>query len=166
MQSKIVFSNENEIKSLLIGAYVTAGATIIPFVGWYFNPGESDLYLWLMALQLIVCFILLMMHRFKVMNIILQENCIELEYPLREVIRAIPYSELQCAEYTESSFSLSLVLKDSRLIPLSPGIEKVDGHFSPYLEIVELSGPAGDRYRLKHEIEERIKRSFAGRVSK
>jgi hypothetical protein len=166
VHSKIVFSNENEIKSLLIGAYVTAAATIIPFIGWYLNPGEADLYLWLMALQLFVCFSLLMARRFKVVKIILQENCIELEYPLRDVIRAIPYSELQCAEYTESSFSLSLVLKDSRLIPLSAGIEKIDGHFSPYLEIVELSGPAGDRYRLKHEIEERIKRAIGDRVSK
>ncbi|WP_413295187.1 hypothetical protein ACLSU7_08915 [Bdellovibrio sp. HCB185ZH] len=157
MQSKIVFSNEKEYDGLLKLMYVAGIAMLIPLFAWWQNNVNPNLDLWLIGILFAVCIFLFTFRRAKVMNIVLLENCIELEYPLRDHVQAIPYSELLCAEYTESSFSLSLVLKDSRTIPLPAKIEKVEGHFPPYQEMIEAKGEAGDRYRLKHEIDSRIR---------
>ncbi|QLY26050.1 hypothetical protein [Bdellovibrio sp. KM01] len=157
MQSKIVFSNEKEYNGLLKLMYVAGFAMLIPLFTWWQNNVNPNFDLWLLAILAGICVLLFSIRRAKIMNVVLLENCIELEYPLRDHVQAIPYSELLCAEYVESSFSLSLVLKDSRTISLPAKIEKVEGHFPPYQEMIEARGEAGDRYRLKHEIDSRIK---------
>jgi hypothetical protein len=159
----IEFSNERESFLLRIGSLLAFGASLIPM--FYSSIGRVTFFDGFIGTLffIFVASIATIIRRNKTIEIRLLDSYLEISYPLKKLIRTIPYEDIDAAIYSELGFSLSIKVKGGEKISLGSTLLLKSGNFENLnVNPGDPHGEPGNRYKLKREIDRRKDLSLNG----